>query len=333
MDKRILLGIVVALLLTLPAAADTTFKGTLYYTYYTGGQNVWSVGFNYDQTLHIATLGVPHNIASTSGADGIIFAPNGNLLVAGQGTPQVHEITTGGAPVTDFSTCQIGVGCSQTYHLALSPNGQLVYTSNFMGPLVTINLGTNTATINSISGSPNSGLTQIAFAPNGNVFYVDGNPNGGGQVGLLNLGTDTASPLFGGNGITPAHGLIYDPYTGLMTMFGAGYTGTFDQSGTAGSLKISGQLNYDFDQGAVDGQGHALVAGNGQITFIDYSGSHDITNPNYVQYFGGFVGIDDVAPLVGPGSQQGTAPEPSSLVLFGSGILGAAGALRRKLLG
>ena len=31
------------------------------------------------------------------------------------------------------------------------------------------------------------------------------------------------------------------------------------------------------------------------------------------------------------GSSTGTTPEPSSIMLFGSGILGLAGVLRRKL--
>ena len=36
-------------------------------------------------------------------------------------------------------------------------------------------------------------------------------------------------------------------------------------------------------------------------------------------------------PGTGPGSGPGTTPEPSSIMLFGSGILGLAGVLRRKL--
>ncbi len=308
-------------LLAVPAFADTTFNGTLYYTLFSGGTNVWSVNFNYDQTTHVASLSGVHAIAAVNGADGIIFAPNGNLLIGGQGNPNVHEITTGGAFVQDYST-----GGQQSYHLALSPNGQYVYTSNFGGPLVTIDLGTHAVTVNGTPGSATGGVTQLAFAPNGNVFYVDGFPNGGGQLGLLNLGTHAATPLY--NGVTPAHGLIFDPYTNLMTMFGAGYVGTFDQNG--GNLLTGGPFNCDFDQGAVDGHGHALVAGCGSITFLDYSGSHDITHPDYVTAFGGFGNIDDVAPLVGPGANPNPVPEPASLVLFGSGLLGLGSRLRRR---
>ena len=63
-----------------------------------------------------------HSIASTSGADGLLFAPDGNLLVAGQGN-NLTEVTPGG---TIVKTVAPGGG---SFHLALTssaPNA-LVY--------------------------------------------------------------------------------------------------------------------------------------------------------------------------------------------------------------
>src|SRR2546428_10973428 len=80
-----------------PATANAeVVTGTLFYTPFAGGVNVHSVDFNYNGTSFL--LSNNHGIASTSGADGLLFAPDGNLLVAGQGN-NLTEGTTGGTIV------------------------------------------------------------------------------------------------------------------------------------------------------------------------------------------------------------------------------------------
>jgi len=98
---------------------------------------------------------------------------------------------------------------------------------------------------------------------------------------------------------------------------------------SAGSLLQFDVPNIgDFDQGAVDGHGHAFIAGSGAITFIDYSISHDITKPDRVVITGGFGDIDDIAPLVGPGSNPNPTPEPGTLLLILLAMSGVAAARR-----
>lgn len=297
------------------AFADTLFNGVLFYTNFTGGNNVNKVSYTYDQTTMTLTMGAATNIAATPGADGIIFDPAGNLLVGGQGANQVYEVNPNTGTFTHANLP------TNSYHLALDPSGTKFYTSTFEGPLITMPLtpfgGSGVAT--AVTGG-DTGVTQVAFASNGAAYYVDGNPNCCGNVGTINVGTGVTTRLF--TGVTPAHGIINDSFTGDITLFGGGWVGTVDPTGN--TLKTANINGANFDQGAVDGFGHALVAGGNGITFIDYSTSHDITNPDKIIFVGGFNGIDDVAPLSGAGSNPNPVPEPSTMVLFGTALLGLA---------
>jgi hypothetical protein len=314
--KRVALGFAV-LLLAAPAGRADLFNGTLFYTNFTGGVNVNSVDYSYNSTTQVLTVNNQHGIASLGGADGIIFAPDGDLLVGGQGSGVVFKLHTDGTGITSRSAAG-----QANFHLALDPSGTQFYTSNFQGPLITMPLNPfSNGTSHTITGSE-GGVTQVAFAPNGNVFYTSSQPNGNGTYGQINLNTFVTTRLSGASAILPAHGIIYDPFTGLITLFGDGAVGTFDQNGA--NFKQRTGINADFDQGAVDGQGHAFIAGNGQLTFIDYSATHDITSANnIVRIVGGFSGIDDLAPLVGAGAPPPTtgAPAPPAAVLLASGGL------------
>jgi hypothetical protein len=167
-------------------------------------------------------------------------------------------------------------------------------------------------------------------------MYTNGVPNSNGSIGIFNFGTpnDTTTELIPANQVPAAHGMIYDPFTGLMTMFGGGQVATIDPTQANNALITASLRQFDvpnigdFDQGAVDGHGHAFIAGSGAITFIDYSISHDITNPDRVVITGGFGDIDDIAPLVGPGSNPHPTPEPGTLLLVALAIGGLAAARR-----
>lgn len=348
--RSLILGVLVAAYAA--TAHASTFTGTLDYTRFSGTPNVTSLSFTYNDVTQTLTYGTQTNIASLNGADGIMFAPNGNLIVTSNSVGSVYRLDASG---TLLQTVNTGTSGLRDFHMALDPSGTKFYSSNrydrTTGPLDTFVINSsgtfNNATTTPINppatGAGDTNVTQLAFATNGKIFYTDGTPNANGSIGLFTFGSsaDTATQLIAANTVTAAHGIIFDPFTGLMTMFGGGGVATLDPNAATNalivaSLKQRNGINSDFDQGAVDGFGHAFIAGNGQITFIDYSATHDITSAaNKVIIVstdgaGNAIGaIDDLAPLVGPGSST-TTPEPSTMLLLGMALAGFGMVYRRK---
>lgn len=80
---------------------------------------------------------------------------------------------------------------------------------------------------------------------------------------------------------------------------------------------------------AIDGS-----EGNGLVQFIGTYSALTFTTPDYENYYALTVGEDatltDIPP-VAPPSSTGVTPEPSSFTLLGTGVLGMAGVLRKRL--
>lgn len=317
------------------SAYAAIFVGTVHYTHFTGGgPNVLKVGFTYSDTTGTLTYGAITPVATLAGADGILFAPNGNLLVTSNTVPSVYRLNaTSGALLQTVAT-----GGTTDFHMAIDPSGTKLYSSDrytrLTGPLDTFAISPtgvlSPATTSGITGG-DTDVTQLAFDPlSGNVMYTNGGPNAFGSVGLFTFGgTNTTAQLIAPGVVPAAHGIIYDPLTTQMTMFGGGEVATLNAHAGSSALITASLKEFDvpgvgdFDQGAVDGFGHAFIAGDGKITFIDYSTTGDITSPLNTIIIRtddglgtGFGAIDDIAPLVGLGGSSGV-PEPSSLAVFG----------------
>jgi hypothetical protein len=323
-------------------AQASVINGTLYYTTFSGGTNIHSVDYNYDNGIPSLTLSNTVGITSTAGADGLLFAPDGNLIIAGQNFNQLHEITAGGTAV---NTVGAGTG---SYHMALSSNASnaILYnlwngpgsggsTSISAATLSAGGLSTNgvayTVGCTALAGC-NTDVRSLAYDPNNNTWYYGTAGDGAsGTFGTVifddTLHTATLTELVSG---VYAHGLTFDSFTNDIILSSANIIQQY-VPGTGIVSTYTGTTGGDqFDQTAVDGKGHLFAASNGgYLAFVDYSASGfigDIGNYSSEQFLAS--SLDDIAPLSGIGSN--TVPEPSTVFLLGGGLTSLAFRFRRQ---
>jgi len=325
------------------ARAGTATSGTLYFDTLnttipilrpTGPATVQSVSYTYDGSSNfmLSTPSLIFNDSANSNrntwnADGLIFAPNGNLLVGGSTSQLIWQVTTGGSLVGTAS-----VGGSLPNHLSLSPDGSTIYSGGVSGdspgPLGITPLSPTFAngTSNNVTGSV-TGITQLAFV-NGTAYYTSSPDTGTGNFGTINLSTFVTTQAIAN--LTAAHGIAFDPYTGDLILAGGTGTSSHVTQINPSNFQIVSDLVVPFsvtmlDQIAVDGKGHLFVTDNGnfagnlpagipgQLFFLDYSQSKLV---NSVSNFSAIttmpLGLDDIAPLSGLGS----IPEPASLAFL-----------------
>ena len=306
-----------------PTAKADPISGNLFFTTFSGGENVWKDSFNYNGTTF--TLGAPTGIAATSGADGLLFAPDGNLLVAGQGN-NLTEVTTGGTIVK-----AVAPG-GPSFHLALtsaSP-GALVYNMWNGGgntPISAVTLSGGGLSANGVAytvtcpSGCSTDVRGVIFDSINNTWYYGTAPDGGsGNFGTIVFNDTLHTATLNAPLLTSvfAHGLSFDPFTNDIIMNSGNTISQF--SPTSGTIVSSITGPGNFDQAAEDGHGHLFVASNsGFLEFVDYDATGLIGaagNFTAAPFLAG--SLDDIAPLSGLGSS--TVPEPSSLLLLGSVI-------------
>ncbi len=338
--KQVLFGVLGLGCLTSTAFADPT-TGTVYYTRYaTQAARVNKVDYAYNgTTFSIGTPTVLSTLGGFGGADGIIFAPDGDLLVGGQGNA-VHKVEVDGSSFESRTA-----GGTSSFHLSPDPSGKNIWSGGIPGQLAEIPLTPFSNGIAYTMLGAESGIDSIIFRGN-DAFYTSSSPNGNGSFGSITFDrvahTATTTRLI--PFIIAAHGGAYDLFTDSIMLFGNTHITQLKGSDPTVVLSDFALNGASFDQGAVDGKGHALVAnpGQGSLFFLDYSAS------GLVGAAGNFRDqkfiandIDDVTPLSGIGSidpnpnpnpPPGPAPVPEANTLIGGAGFAALalGALVRR---
>jgi len=310
--------------MTAPVGYGQNVKGTIYFTTFAGGNNVHSDTFTYNPGVSL-TLGSIVNLTPTPGADGLLFDPlNHNLMIAGQSTTFVSE-----EPATGGTVNSVKVGSAgQSYHLALNSGNTTVWNmangQNAFISVVPLPFG-SAGTSFPVTGN-DTDIRGVIFDPATSQYYYttacDGCTGNFGSItfnGSSFVTTRIATGLF-------AHGISYDPFSGDLFVNSANVIQQITPAGVVvGQIRTPGD---QFDQAAENGKGLLFVASNnGNLEFVDYAATKNIGTATFTSEQFLASALDDIAPLSGQGSQT---PEPSSMMLLGSGVLGLAGIIRRR---
>ena len=320
-------GLLIIVAASLPARGGIATSGDLYFDNFRIGNPfqlfsdaaVQKVHFSFDGTAGF-TLGTPatvKDLGPSGNADGLIFAPNGNLLIGGSTTGVIEQITRTGTVVGSVT-----VGSTNPYHLTLSPDGTTIYSGGSTGfifgqPVVGDNpgpLGVTPFFANGTAHNPTgseTGITQLAFDPAGHAYYTSSPDTGNGDVGTINLSTYQTTAKI--TALPAAHGITYDRFTGDLIVSGNSHITQIDPTTfqVVSDLDLSGMGIHMLDQLYVDGRGHLFAGDNGavnltngtgtkgKLVFIDYSGgSHQIgAAANFVAADDLVLGLDDIAPV------------------------------------
>jgi hypothetical protein len=296
----------------------------MYFTTFNGGENVHSVTYTYNGASTF-TLGSVMNIAATPGADGIVFTSDGQLAIGGQGSA-VYKVNPVGGSFTSESS-----GGTSAYHMMAAPDGT-IYSSGIPGTPASYNSTLTVAgTAHPVSGSDTVLDTIIWDTKNGKAYYTSSGSGGSGDFGEINLTTWTTTVLH--TGVPAAHGGYYDPFSDTIILQGDGHITQFDPN-TAGVPQIGDitGLGGTFDQGTIDGKGHIFAANNdGNLTFIDYSATKNISTASFVDTTFLAGSLDDVAPLSGAGSQVPDSLDSVTIAIWFAGFLGFCGWKQRRV--
>jgi len=283
------------------AAWSAGTSGDLYFTTYKGGADVNKIAFTYDGTKLV--IGPVVNVAKTDGSDGLIFTPDSNLLVGGQGN-KVHKINIATQAVVTHNA-----GGVDAYHMAMDPGLQFAWASGIPGGLAKIPLNPFADGIAIPLTGDDEKVTSLAFQDADHAFYTSSGTDGSGNVGTLDLKTFTTHRVI--KNLQGGHGMAFDTYTGHLMLFGGENIVQIDPANgqIVSTRAFSGSK---FDQGTVDGKGHLFVAdGNGTVLFVDYFATKKIGDTtNYVAQPYVADNMDDVAPLSGLGANPNPKPDP-----------------------
>lgn len=297
-----------------PRRGPANGRDTIYYSRYNRDSpdeaNIRSVSYSFDGTT--LSFDTYRDIAVLEGADGLLFAADGDLLVGGQ-LDSVYKFDPKGTGPVERALCD-GTGA---YHLALDPSRKMLWVGGAQpGALVEIPLDPFRDGMQRPLAGDDRVITQVAFIPDGSAFYTSSSTNGIGHFGRIDLGTFVTTRHLAD--IPGAHSMVFDRHSETILLFGDKHILQVDPATSAivSDLDLTAHpaLNQPFkntiDQGTTDGNGLVFAAvNNGWMILVDFTESGTLTDPSSVvaaALLDTF--LDDIAPIDGLGARPAREP-------------------------
>lgn len=266
---------------------------------------------------------------NNGGVGGLVYAPDGDLLVAGAANRIFKVRPTDGVHTSFQAGPGYFSGEPTVLRLVTDPGADKAWAISSEPLMTDVGLLPTPA-----AGLPREVLgidpkiRALVWAPGGGglgprVLYTAGDPGGGGvrHLGVIDMNTRMTTRLV--SNLPAARAMVLDPFSGKLILFGGSHITQMNPAPVAPLVEFDLDLSVlrdgygiDLVDGTADGEGRLFgLSADGRLVVVDYSRTRSVTSvgtdvrvfelePRPAANGAGEGYLRGMAPLIGPGRRQ-----------------------------